>query len=243
MYLLYLDDSGSVRNSNDTHVVLAGLAVHERRPHWLSSQLDELATRLYPEDPNSLEFRGNAISAGRGKWRRITRARRQETYETALGYVNNSSSILFGAAINKTAVSPDDPVEYGFEQIANRFDRFLGRLHKQGNTQRGLIVLDQSSYETSLQTLAREFRLHGHRWGQLYNMADVPLFVDSRATRLIQYADLIAYAVGRCYLKNDPVYFNMISGKFDREGGVLHGLTHYAIDGRKCDCFACKQYL
>jgi hypothetical protein len=34
MYLLYLDDSGSVRNAADRHIVLAGLAVYERQPHW-----------------------------------------------------------------------------------------------------------------------------------------------------------------------------------------------------------------
>lgn len=51
------------------------------------------------------------------------------------------------------------------------------------DTQRGVIILDKSSYETSLQGLSREFRLDGHRWGQLHNIAETPLFVDSRATQ------------------------------------------------------------
>ena len=62
-------------------------------------------------------------------------------------------------------------MELAFEQIANRFDRFLGRLHRNDNTQRGLLVLDESSYETSIQSLARDFRVEGHRWGQLYSLA------------------------------------------------------------------------
>ena len=48
-----------------------------------------------------------------------------------------------------------------------------------------------------LQSLAAEFKAVGHSWGVTHNLADVPLFVDSRATRLIQYADLVAYAMWR----------------------------------------------
>ncbi len=132
-------------------------------------------------------------------------------------------------------------MEYAFEQLCNRFDRFLGRLHLQNDTQRGLIILDKSSYETSLQTLAREFRADGHRWGQLRNLSDVPLFVDSRATRMIQYADLIAYALRTYYERGDARYFDIISGRFDREGGVIHGLVHFAPNGSGCNCQACRQ--
>ena len=69
MYLLYLDDSGSVRNANDRHIILAGLAVFERTPHWFSSRLDAIADRLCPQDPISLEFRGSDIFGGKKQWR------------------------------------------------------------------------------------------------------------------------------------------------------------------------------
>jgi hypothetical protein len=132
-------------------------------------------------------------------------------------------------------------MEFAFEQIANRFDRMLGRMHKAGDTQRGLVVLDKSSYEDSMQKLTLEFRKAGHRWGQLHNFADVPLFVDSRATRLIQYADIIAYAVRRYYEKGEATYFDLIKRRFDAEGGVLHGLVHYTPAGSSCNCLSCRQ--
>jgi hypothetical protein len=31
---------------------------------------------------------------------------------------------------------------------SNRFDRFPGRLHRNNDTQRGLVILDETSYET-----------------------------------------------------------------------------------------------
>lgn len=242
MYLLYLDDSGSVSNASDRHVILAGIAVFERQPHWLSQRLDEIAARLWPDNPASLEFRGSAIHSGRDHWRGIPKAVRLEAYREALSAaVENRKTVLFGAAIDKAAVSPADAMEFAFEQICNRFDLFLGRLHKAQDTQRGLLILDQSSYETSLQGLARTFRTAGHRWGTLHNFADVPFFVNSKATRMVQYADLIAYALRRQYEHADPTYLDMIVHRFDGRGGVLHGLVHYASTEGGCQCASCQQ--
>lgn len=242
MHLLYLDDSGSVTNPADRHIVLAGLAVFERRPHWMSAKLDVIASRLWPDDPASLEFRASDIFSGRKHWRGVPKQSRTGAFSEALTIFGDSRFVrLFGVAVHKAAVSPEDPMERAFEYICNRFDRFLGRLHQQDDTQRGLIVLDKSSYETSLQGLARNFRTSGRRWGQLYNLAEVPLFVDSKATRMIQYADMIAYALRRYYENGQSQYFDLISHRFDAEGGVLHGLIHVVDPQANCNCFACSR--
>jgi len=49
-------------------------------------------------------------------------------------------------------------------------------------------------YKNTLQNLAQGFRESGTRWGKLRNLAEVPLFVDSRMSRIIQLADLVAWA-------------------------------------------------
>jgi hypothetical protein len=242
MYLLYLDDSGSVQNASDRHVILAGLAVFERQPHWLSARLDAIAGQVWPDDPSHIEFRGADILGGKKHWRGVDREERISAYKDALGILGGSDLVhLFGATVHKAAISPADPMEHAFEQICNRFDRFLGRLHQAGNTQRGMIILDKSSYETSLQGLARNFRSEGHRWGQLYNLADVPLFVDSKATRMIQFADMLAHATRRYYEKGDATFFDLFSHRFDAVGGVIHGLTHYTPAGSGCNCLSCRQ--
>jgi Protein of unknown function (DUF3800) len=246
MYLLYLDDSGSVKNASDRHIILAGLAVFERQPHWFSTKLDAIAQRkrICPQDPNSLEFRGSDIFGGKKQWRGMEKVPRIDAYREALNILGSSRlAHLFGAVIHKAACSPDDPMEYAFEQVCNRFDRFLGRLYRQDNTQRGMILLDDSTYETSLQGLARNFRTIGigHRWGQLYNVAEVPFFASSKATRMLQYADMVAYAVRRYHENGESAYFDLISHRFDAEGGVIHGLTHSVPVGFNCNCACCRQ--
>ncbi|MBF0515870.1 MAG: DUF3800 domain-containing protein [Nitrospirae bacterium] len=243
MYLLYLDDSGSAKNVSDKEVTLGGLCCYEQTPFFLSNKLDDLASEVWPDDPIGLEFRGSSIFGGKEYWRRIKKDARLETYKKALSFLEQSTAIrLFGAVIDRAAVSPEDPIEYGFEQLASRFDRYLIRIHKKGYHQRGLIILDKSIYETSIQRLAREFRDEGHRWGRkLVNLSDVPLFVDSKATRMVQYADMIAYALRRYYTNHEQEYFNIISKKFDNEGGVIHGLVHSTFYASGCQCIACLQ--
>ena len=75
--------------------------------------------------------------------------------------------------------------------------------------------------------------------GVVRNLADVPLFVDSRATRCIQYADLVAYAMWRKFEKGDGEFFDVIADSFDSEGGVVHGLHHFKRFDDACDCPVC----
>ena len=244
MHLLYLDDSGSVSNSDEDYLVLAGIAIYERSTYWYEKKMNEIAASIWPNNPRSIEFRGNEIFSGRNHWRGVGKDIRPRVYEQTLKVLEEFSpnrARLFGAAIHKADVSPKDPMEYAFEQLCSRFDQFLWRLHKSGDTQRGLIVLDKSTYETSLQKLAINFRDEGHSWGQTRNLAEVPLFVDSKATRLIQFADLVAYALRKRYEHNESRYFDLISHKFDTVGGIIHGLIHHAPSNQSCDCPSCMR--
>ena len=246
MYVLYLDDAGSVVNRQDRHFVLAGIAVFERQVHWLQDELERLAAGLGHPDPGNLELHANQIFAGRGWWRSMrSRDERRAVIKQGLAVARSLHPLqwrLFGVAIDRQALSPEDPVEYAFEQLCNRFDRFLNRLHHQGDRQKGLIVLDESAQETRLQSLATEFRTLGHRWGVTRHLVDVPLFVDSRATRCLQYADLVAYALWRKYEMDDGEFFDVISDRFDREGATVHGLHHYRNLNYPCDCPGCAAH-
>jgi hypothetical protein len=52
----------------------------------------------------------------------------------------------------------------------------------------------------------------------------VPVFLDSKASRLIQLADLVAFALFRFYEHGGNSFYEIIRHRFDSEGGVEHGL-------------------
>ncbi len=226
MYLLYADESGSTQDAGQQYFVLAGFCVFERQGYWISEKMDKIATRFNPADPASVELHGSPMLNGSGAWRRQPKADREQAILDALQSFMQShpNNRIFASVIKKASVSPQDPVEIAFEQLASRFDHYLKRLHKNGDTHRGLIVFDKSTYETTLQTLATDFRTVGYTWGVIRNFAEVPLFLDSKASRLIQLADLIAFSIFRHFERGDSRFYSIIQPGFDVEGGIVHGL-------------------
>lgn len=65
MYLLYADESGTPGGADQEHFILAGITVFERKAHWLSLEMDKIAARFNPENPNGVELHGNTMFAGR----------------------------------------------------------------------------------------------------------------------------------------------------------------------------------
>jgi hypothetical protein len=230
MYLLYLDDSGAVADASQQHFVLGGLSVFERQGYWIAQQLDQIAAKFNPADPASVELHGSPMLNGSKLWRKFPLPERIAAIKEALGVLADShgSNRAFAVAVNKVSVSPRDPVEFCFEQVCSRFDQYLMRLHRSRDTHRGMIIFDKSTAETSIQRLAIDFRSVGHQWGVVRNLSEVPVFLDSRASRLVQLADLIAYATFRHYERKDSQFFDVFKHRFDTDGGVLHGLYHYS---------------
>ena len=242
MFLLYLDDAGSLDASGEKHFVLAGIAVSAGQAFRLQDSLERLVGSLGHTSPASLEIHANEILGGRGRWRRMPREERRAFISSGLKAVEGLAGgqwSLFGAVVDKEALFAQNPVEYAFEQVAGRFNQFLQRQDHREDRQIGLILMDNSPHETRLQSFASELRNPGRRWGTMTNLADVPFFVDSKATRGIQYADLVAYALWRKYERGDGEFFDGIANWFDSEGGVVHGLHHYRNRNDFCECPAC----
>ena len=86
------------------------------------------------------------------------------------------------------------------------------------------MIFDKKDGERRIQSLAAEFRTIGHSWGILSNFAEVPAFMDSKASRLLQLADLVSYSVFRRFQNEDESFFKIIENCFDRADGITHGL-------------------
>jgi hypothetical protein len=230
MHLLYLDDSGSVSNPNQNHFIIAGLSVFERSPHWIEQELNLIANRFAVGHgvAHDIELHASPMHSGKGFWRSQPRQTRISAIKEALEIARSHfprDLRLFAAVLNKHNFSGVDIIEDAFTQVCSRFDHYLARLYrKTQNPERGLILFDKSSTEARIQTLARDFKYSGHQYGKTRNYAEVPVFLDSKASRMIQLADLVAYAIFRHVEFQDSQFYEIIEGCFDAEGGVVHGL-------------------
>lgn len=245
MHVLYVDDSGSIGDPAQRFFVLGAVSVFERGIYHLIKAADECVDGFGLGPHDEIELHASDMYGGRGSpWKTVkSRGQREEMIRSALNLLTPSSPSvrLFAIAVDKAAVSPRDPVELAFEEICNRFNLFLQRnYNRTQDNQKGLVVMDETKHELPLQALARTFRIDGGRWGHFRHLAEVPFFVNSKASRIVQLADLVAWSTWRRYEHSDGRFFDALIEKFDADGGVIHGLFHVRGSAHQtCYCPAC----
>jgi hypothetical protein len=244
MYFLYLDDSGSPGNTTEEYFVLAGLCIHVDSIWWLNNKLNSIASELDKTNPNSIEF--HAAECWRGHiepWKSMKQNERKELLKRVLNTMEQAhpgTLFIFGCAIHKKSFRREEYISMAFEDISSKFNLFVEHHPIKDQDQKGVIIIDKSGYELGLQSLARDINQTGNRWGKkLFGICEVPLFVDSRASRLIQLADHIAYSIFRRYESGDLNYFNCIESKFENYEGKIQGLSHYHHLKKACTCPSC----
>ena len=97
--------------------------------------------------------------------------------------------------------------------------------------------------EKDVQRWASTRRQVAGRIGRLGHLSDVPFFADSRASRCIQAADFVSWALWRYYglPTADESFINPLWSHFDQSEGKMHGLIHVVPGFRHgaCSCPPC----
>ncbi len=238
MHLCYLDESGE-----GSPFVLAGFSTFERNTFFLAEELDDLASVLFPDANEPVVFHASEFGAFdksdvQPALLAMTKHARIDAIHAVYDRIATMRLRLF-AVVVEDGFLDEHPYTHCLEQIVARFDLMLSRLHRAGDTQRGLVVVADSRFRKELSSNARQIWASGHSWGQLRNMADVPFFVPASSSRLLQLADFVANAVYRRYARSDARAFDKIAHLFDQDDGQLHGLVHLTQRHETCMCIAC----
>jgi hypothetical protein len=269
VYLMFVDESGTHGGSHA--FVLGGIAIHEDDAQRLQVALDELVSQKLGRIPPNLEeyelhaselrnakksrSEAKKVPAVTSVWANVPRPTRLElldaSYDLLAAFQPRSTDVphaLFGVVVDRNFRPHDSQVErerFAYEVLLNKFDVMLKRRALAGYTNRGLVIHDRRVVaERDIQSWTSEWRKAAGNVGQLMNLADVPLFADSRATRLLQVADVVSYALFRRYAPGTPAVpaFMKLWPLFHAEDGAVHGLVHYtpSFGQAACDCEACR---
>lgn len=249
MYLLYIDESGQPKGRpgvSSDYFVLAGLALHEQDCFPFATHLEDLLRQTLPREYGRLEFHATDIWAGRKDWSRYSEDLRHQLLDDAFKLIGTWATSsgrglqLFAVAIDKKSHRGKDVVALAHEELLSRFDSFLVRLHLSGESHRALIISDESRHEKLLQSLVPVWRNSGSRIGRLRSFVEVPLFVDSRTSRIVQSADFVAWSVWQYYEHGATEFMQALHPRFDSADGIQHGVAHLIRNYRKCRCVACS---
>lgn len=268
MYLLFVDESGTHGGSHA--FVLGGLAIHESDARRLQRDLDALVVRHLGRRPQNLdEFELHAAEMRNAKkpkpaskgsgvtsiWTSYPRDMRlallDEAYDLIAGFEAGDSRLpvaLFGVVLDRNFRPDWSQIErerYAYEVLLNKFDVMLKTSRVSRNLPNlGLVIHDRRVVaERDIQSWTSEWRIAAGNVGRIRNLADVPLFADSRATRLLQVADLVSYSIFRRFnpeIEREPS-FQKIWPKFHHEEGQVHGCIHFSPSYGQggCDCEPC----
>jgi hypothetical protein len=264
LYLLFVDESGTHGGSHS--FILGGIAVHEQDAYPLGVQLDRVVASAVPEhvatedfELHGAEMRNAKSPASRGErpaslWASVPRLRRLDAllagYRALTGFAPTDPSFpvaLFGVVIDRRFRSGLPPIHrerFAYEVLLTKFDVILKRTRRNVDSTRGLVIHDRRIVaERDIQEWTRQWQRAAGTLPQLRNLADVPLFADSRASRLLQAADLVSYALYRHY---DPSrkgvdYVEALWPRFDSVDDVMHGCVHYtpSFGSQSCHCLPC----
>lgn len=267
VYLLYLDESGT--HAGSPVFILAGVAIHEHDVYYLQRTLErQVAAALRPHalDPAEFEIHATELRAsnndlqgrpanGRGGKRKKPSNWLVVPQRDRINLLNNSidqiSSFrakdaarpfrLFGAVVDSRYQNRE---ERAYDLVLNKFDEMIGRVyHEHGVRERGLVLHDvRQGQDRGIQQWTSMWREQAGKTGRLHNFCDVPVFMDSRASRVIQAADLVTYSLWRSYsAAAENRYLNKLLPSFHQEANLMHGLIHVTPDyatGR-CACVPC----
>ena len=214
--------------------------------------MEKLQRDYFPNETEPVFFHVSQLRAPQGQrlpppWDQLDRRQRLEIKDKVFEIIRDRRAVLFGCAVEKAyaALRGEYPSDRAFEELTNRFDLYLSRVNRLASQenreeQRGLVVLagSNSNYERTISLLARRMQEMGTRWRLLHNVTDIPYFAPAKDTRMLQYADFCSNAIYGRYNSKLTGDFDRIALKFDREGGVIHGLSHLTTDS-DCPCLAC----
>ena len=245
MYLFYVDESGDPNGfaGGQNNFVLGGVAIHEGQVRTFTEALDNVQNRFFPTIPFRLELHASEINAGSGRFR-LGRDRQAALLSAAYGVIQNAwfpNLVVFITGIHESAVvTPQQALRVCLEDICERFNLFLVRQCNAGHIDKGLLIMDRSGRAQRIRECMLDFDRHGTTHGYLGNIVDVPYFGDSAHTRMLQLADLVAYAGGRYFNRGDDTYLNMIWDRIDRRSrrGSVVGFKHITGSSYQCSCLA-----
>lgn len=122
----------------------------------------------------------------------------------------------------------EDLYNYTYKCVSERFQYFLQDLSRvAGSTHHGLIVADHRGRKQD-----DDFRIHHHKLVEVTspytsnyaNFVETIFLTPSHRSVGIQFADMVAGAIGRHFNSNDSLYFNSIRGSFRaKSDGTIEG--------------------
>lgn len=242
MYLCFIDESQTppkpTQKGRPPYFVIAGAIIHEAQWHGIASELRELKARPQFNVRGEIKWRyfGPSNQDPENSVAHLDQAQRDAFRDAFYGILTKRKAvrIICGVASVEAAYAlpyvndQEDLYQYTYKGVSERFQYFLQDMERTvGSAQLGMMVADHRG-KSQDETLQR--RHHGlieeeaPMFANYRNYIETIFLTPSHNSVGIQFADMIAGAIGRRYNSGDAHYFDKIEGSFRKSpNGKVEG--------------------
>ena len=248
MHLCFIDESGTPPKPSAVNprpfFVLAGVIIPESQWHGISKELQQLCRRPEYRVLEEIKWRyfGQQNNDARNPLANMTLPQRDEFRSSLFHILTRRKSVKIVACVTNTqnayrmkyVKDEEDLYFYTYKPISERFQYYLQDLSREvGAQQFGIIVADHRGKKQD-----EGLRSSHHRTidddlpftSKYNNLVETIFLTPSHLSVGIQFADMVAGAIGRGFNSNDWVHFSRIrsSIRASSDGRIVgHGIVKF----------------
>ena len=241
MLLCFVDESGSPPKIGDArrrYFVIAGVVMHESQWHGIAEEFKKLKARPEYNVKGELKWRffGPDNKDKNNSVAHLSNEKRQKFREDVFAIITRRKSVKIIACASDSlsaysrgyVKNEDDLYHFTYKPVSERFQYHLQDVSKVvGDKQLGIVIADHRGKKQD-----ESFRNEHHRlvdsqseFTSLYaNYIETIFLTPSHLSVGIQFADMVAGAIGRALNSRDFTYAKLIKPAFRRSpAGKING--------------------
>lgn len=210
MYLIYVDESGTVSLNDGTKLyVLASIIIHEYKWMEINEKIEQLKLKFFPNcNPGDFEFHMSNITHKTGVFKEKPKNELFKIVREVFNLISEIDCTIICVVIMKELIGNPKKIEYmSLKYLLERFERNLEEKNKdKQNKDFGLVFMDRIERCVDFNRF-KTIRDVKKQINDIYRketfVIEDPVFVDSQYRSLIQLADAIAFCVQRTFQESN----------------------------------------
>lgn len=250
MHLLFVDESGSppkpTARSPKPYFVIAGVSMPDAQWPGISKELGELKARFSVRGEIKWRYFGTENNDERNSLRRLSKQERDDFRHQMIQILTQRKSTRIIACVASVSAAyatgyvkdPSHLYEYTYKPVTERFQYMLQDLSRiSGERHLGIVISDQRGPELDERLKKHHNKLlfsTSRNTTKYQDFVEGLFLTESHTSVGIQFADLVAGAIGRKFNSGDDRWFDEIEPAFRRspDGKIDgYGLVRFPTAG------------
>jgi hypothetical protein len=206
MYLIYVDESGTIDIQDSENFVLAGLIINEAGWFEADKKVKDLKNKYFPNNLGSIEIHMSEIVNGNNNFHQMSREQRAGLINDIFEMIKTLDIRIVYSVVKKKKLLTNLHIRnWSYKILFERLCYQLNDLNTtKGTIQYGLLLLDSicKKRDAEIWGGVTDLLKDGSGYEENKFLIEGPVFVESHLRSPMQIIDCIAYVINYHYKEN-----------------------------------------